>query len=115
MRAPELLTRIDLCRKPPTVNGTLFHRLLLPAFCALALQPAQALTWQYFSTDGTESISGQLTTDGVFADTSGPGTHVFTVLSFDTFFINGVDVASRFGNGAPTFPVPGQNQITYDR
>jgi len=84
-------------------------------WAALPVQRVSALTWQYFTTDGANSISGRLTTDGTYSDTIGTGTHVFTVLSFDSFFANGVDAASQFGNGVPSFPVPGQNQITYDQ
>ena len=82
--------------------------LLLIFFSGFVQSPLQAaLTWNYFTTDGVDSLSGTFETDGDNTDLSGAGVHQFALTEVLSWYVNGVSVASDFpGNGraAPSQP-----------
>ena len=96
-------------------------RLLFSVLASIAipLTSQAALLWNYSSTDGTTTISGQLQTDGEFSDTVGTGIHEFTILEWFSFEVNGQDV--NWDNGVnsnpPTIPVSteGRDKFTWSQ
>ena len=61
--------------------------VVLLSAVVLARDLSAAILWSFSTTDGTDTISGQLTTDGTFADLAGP--REFVVESILSLSLNG--------------------------
>lgn len=55
--------------------------------------------WDYTSTDGTDTVTGQLVTDGDLADVGTPG-NSFNLLEITNTFLNGVEITNWSGLGS---------------
>ena len=94
-------------------------RLLSVAVCVAWCTPTlvQAdLVWEYLSTNGITTVSGQMTTSGNPGDVFIPGTQL-SLVSFNTVFLNFVNItpASNWssGNGPPFTMLPqGKIEVT---
>lgn len=73
-----------------------------------------AVVWIYSSTDDTTTISGQFETDGVFADTQGTGTHEFTISTWTSWKLDGVDIVWGVQFSPPTAP-SAERSFLWDR
>ena len=63
-----------------------------------------AVIWDYSTTDGTNTISGQFETDGVFADTQGTEVYEFTIEEWTSWKLNGNEIV--WIGQPPTVPDP---------
>ena len=70
-----------------------------------------AVIWDYSTTDGNNTISGQFETDGVFADTQGTGTHQFTISKWTSWKLNDVDI--DYHENPPTSPATGDDSFEW--
>jgi hypothetical protein len=85
---------------------------LLAVSCAPALVRAD-LVWEYLSTNGFTTVSGLMTTTGTPGQELIPGT-TFTLKSFDTVFVNLVDLTAPSNwssNNGPPFTSSPQGVI----
>lgn len=120
---PILSRRQASHKNPLRIFKTTANRLSLVLFLAVPslLNLQAALLWNWESTDGTNVFSGSLTTDGDYSMTTpGAGLSEFTVLSFDSWFLNGTNLVTSgpftyndWQVGAP--PPQITNVITWSR
>jgi hypothetical protein len=62
-----------------------------------------AVVWDFSTTDGTMTISGQFETDGVFSDTQGNGTHQFELTAWTSWKLDNQDIV--WTGSPPTTPI----------
>lgn len=88
--------------------------------CAFALwafaawNAAAALEWDYtYTTQAGQVGTGTFTTDRDAADAQSGGDLTYTVSSFNSFFVDGVDVSGDFAN-PPSLPIAGFNTFNWN-
>ena len=74
-------------------------RFLLTTVLMLVWIPSTygGIVWDYESTDGITTMTGQLTTSGDVTDLAVPQS--FALTSIENAFVNGVEITGWFGNG----------------
>ena len=97
--------------------GSARFGLLLVVFSGFVQSPLQAaLTWNYFTTDGVDSISGTFVSDNTSADLGWDGIEDplinIVVTEFTSWELNGSEVSM---NPAPSSPQVGTDSFTWDR
>lgn len=77
-----------------------------------------AAVWSYWTEDNpglSLVVHGKFTTDGTYEDTQGSGSTTFTIVSWDEWFLTGVDHSTHFKNGPPTILDTDFNEFTWSR
>ena len=72
---------------PHSLTPRFARLVVLLSVVVLARDVSAAILWSFSTTDGTDTISGQLTTDGTLADLAGP--KEFAVESIVSLSLNG--------------------------